>query len=226
MGQIIDAENAACAKTESVRIAGINHPEALLHPDGSGKDPSVLGCDQNMYRSPFQKQAGCGPCTATNLLDYAMQQCLPDVHVLQLTDFIEMMHLVWHYVTPGFMGVHRTRQLADGIDRYAADHKLPFLSVRLDFPARRKKRPSINAVIRFISDGLDGDSPVAFLNLSNGKLKGLESWHWVTIIALYRQSDGTLQADIANYGTMALIDLGAWLGGTRLGGGFVYCRKT
>jgi hypothetical protein len=209
-----------------VRIAGIHHPEALRHQDADGSEQEMAGCDQNMYRSSFQQQAGCGPCTATNLLDYAMQQCLPGVHALRMPDFVEMMHQVWHYVKPGFMGVHQARQLADGIDRYAASHNLPFHSVTIDYPARRSKRPSMEEVIRFLSDGLDGDSPVAFLNLSNGKLTELESWHWVTITAIFMNPGGDLQAEIANYGRLSRIDLGAWLRRTRLGGGFAYCRKT
>ncbi len=210
----------------SVRIAGIHHPEALRHPDEEGREPTVSGCNQNLYRGSFQQQAGCGPCTATNLLDYAMQQYLPGIHALNLPAFIDMMHQVWHYVTPGLMGVHRTWQLADGIDRYAAEHNLPFHAVRLDFPTRRAKRPSVDAVVRFLSDGLNGDSPVAFLNLSNGKLADLESWHWVTITAIFRDSGGELQAEIANYGILSRIALGTWLHKTKLGGGFVYCRKT
>lgn len=209
-----------------VRIAGIRHPEALRHPDDGGNGQDMSGCSQEMYRSSFQQQAGCGPCTATNLLDYAMQQCLPGVHSLNMPAFVEMMHQVWHYVTPGFLGVHRARQLADGIDRYAASNNLPFHSVRIDYPVIRSRRPSTDAIIRFLSDGLDGDSPVAFLNLSNGKLADLENWHWVTITAIFRSPGGDLHAEIANYGTISRIDLGAWLRNTRLGGGFVYCRST
>ena len=214
------------AVSGSVRIAGIHHPEALRHPDEEGSEPAVSGCDQNLYRSSFQQQAGCGPCTATNLLDYAMQQCMPGVHALRLPAFIEMMHQVWHYVTPGLLGVHRARPLADGIDRYAAEHNLPFHAVRLDFPACRAKRPSMDVVTRFLSDGLNGDSPVAFLNRSNGKLEDLENWHWVTITAIFRDSGGELQAEIANYGDLSRIALGTWLRKTGLGGGFVYCRRT
>lgn len=206
-------------------IAGIRHPEALKRLDAFGNESSLYGCDQNMYRDPFKQKAGCGPCAATNLLDYSRQQHQSDLPAMLLPDFIEMMHQVWNYVKPGLLGVHKASQLADGIDRYAAEHNLPVQAVRLEIPASRTKRPSEDAVIRFLSEGLNGDSPIAFLNRSNGQLADLESWHWVTITALHRHADGHYLADIANYGIVLQIDLSAWLCKTRLGGGFVYFRN-
>ena len=43
-------------------------------------------------------------------------------------------------------------------------------------------------MINFVRLGLDQDCPVAFLNLSNGRLTNLDSWHWVTITGLLADS--------------------------------------
>lgn len=206
------------------QIASLKNPEALKHLNGAGNEPASFGCNQSWYRKSFQQMAGCGPCAATNLIQYSSQQKIFNAPNMLLPDFVDMMHQVWSYVTPGFMGVHKTKQLANGIDRFATEHRLPFRAVRLDIPVFRINRPSQEKIIQFITDGLNENSPVAFLNLSNGRLTDLESWHWVTITELHRNSEGHYLVDIANYGLMTRIDLSSWLNSTRLGGGFVFCR--
>ena len=209
-------------------IAGIRRPadfQRTSQPAEGNADAAHYGCDQNWYSDPFQQKAGCGPCAAANLIDYAVRpQSDPASHSGSLPDFIRLMHEVWAFVTPGLMGVHRARHLADGLSRYAREHQLEIESVMLDIPVRRNRRPATASVISFITAGLHADSPVAFLNRSNGLLTEPESWHWVTITALYSSHDGTIHAEIANYGRVSLINLSAWLQTTRLGGGFVYCR--
>lgn len=215
-----------------VRMTGIRRPSDFerFGPEINESPASILyGCDQNWYRDPFQQKAGCGPCAAANLIDYAGRpQALAQDPLVKgasaMPDFVHLMHEVWTFVTPGLMGVHRARHLAEGLDRYAREHQLHLASVLLDVPVRRSRRPSDQSVIAFITDGLNVDSPVAFLNRSNGVLKEPESWHWVTIMALYRHTDGSVFAEIANYGVKSRINLSSWLRTTRLGGGFVYCR--
>lgn len=228
-------------------IAGIRRPadlERIRSADEMGAITVHYGCDQNWYQDPFQQKAGCGPCAAANLIDYtgrplqtgpADASTLPEQAIFSASqkqaaastppsDFVQLMHEVWHFVTPGLMGVHRARHLADGLDRYARAHNLPIRSVRLDIPIRRNRRPHDTDVIAFVRKGLESDSPVAFLNRSNGTLTEPESWHWVTITALYRLPDETYLVEIANNGIRSLIDLSTWLRTTRLGGGFVYCQ--
>jgi len=209
-------------------IAGIRRPADLERIQSGNETGAVTvhyGCDQNWYKDPFQQKAGCGPCAAANLIDYAGRphQTTQAAASTPPSYFVQLMHEVWHFVTPGLMGVHRARHLAEGLDRYAREHNLPIRSVRMDIPVRRNRRPEESDVIAFIQKGLEADSPVAFLNRSNGTLTEPESWHWVTITALYRLPDETTMAEIANHGIRSLIDLSTWLRTTRLGGGFVYC---
>ena len=62
----------------------------------------------------------------------------------------------------------------------------------------------------------------AFLNLSNGGLTNLDSWHWIAITALYLHDGEQLLAEVSDSGERKLIDLAFWYGSTRLGGAAVY----
>lgn len=80
----------------------------------------------------------------------------------------------------------------------------------------RTKRPDYVTVSAFLTAALRADCPVAFLNLHQGKVKELDWWHWVTIIAL----DGR-RATLLDSGKELEIDLVLWLETTRRRGGFV-----
>jgi hypothetical protein len=78
-------------------------------------------------------------------------------------------------------------------------------------------------VVYFLEGALQQDSPIAFLNLCNGDEKNLQSWHWVTIIALEYSEDGNSAfIDILDEGLIKKIDLLLWYKTTTHGGGFVY----
>ena len=60
------------------------------------------------------------------------------------------------------------------------------------------------------------------MNLSNGMLTNLESWHWVTITALCTDTN---KAEISDYGKSFEVDLSQWLKTSALGGAFVYLTR-
>ena len=64
--------------------------------------------------------------------------------------------------------------------------------------------------------GLEEECPVAFLNLCRGKVKELDWWHWVTIIAM--EGD---RVTILDSGREFDIDLALWYATTKKRGGFV-----
>ena len=69
---------------------------------------------------------------------------------------------------------------------------------------------------------LAADSPVAFLNLSHGLVKELDSWHWVTIVGLEQHGDGLMQTTILDGGREYAVDFRLWFQSTRAGGGLIY----
>ena len=93
----------------------------------------------------------------------------------------------------------------------------------LDMPKNKLNRPNLAEVLNFLDAALSKDTPVAFLNLCNGDEKGLDEWHWVTIISLDHTENGDqIFIDILDEGQIKKINLALWYNTTTKGGGFVY----
>lgn len=201
----------------------LSQPEALhfVNEDGS----TCFGCDQEWYRTPWQKRAGCGPTVAaTQLLYLNKVQGMPLAHsVSQKADCVELMETVWQHVTPTIGGVNRLEILSDGVLALASRMGTALESHLLHVPMSLCERPDLSAVVAFVAEGLRRDCPVAFLNLSNGKLHNLDEWHWVTIVSLEAEDDNrNIQAVMYDAGNRTQIDLKLWMETTVLGGGFVW----
>lgn len=92
----------------------------------------------------------------------------------------------------------------------------------LEIPGRKNiSELEIDKAFNFIEDALKEDLPVAFLNLHNGQLVNLESWHWVTIYELDREKG---RVSILDQSSLKEIDLKLWLNTSNKGGGFVVVR--
>ena len=130
---------------------------------------------------------------------------------------LRLMEEVWRYVTPGPGGLYKAEKLARGILRYGREHSVQLRSRILNIPAKRKERPPREKLFMFLQSALEDDLPVAFLNLDNGAVPHLESWHWVTLTAL----DKDLKALLYDQTGQRSADLGEWLAATKKGGGFV-----
>ena len=193
--------------------------------DGSGG--LYHGCDQDWFLSVWQRMAGCGPTVATNVLLYLLRSGLIRLpHAPQgKQDCLKLMESVWKYVTPTMRGVNRTSILLDGVVRFAAQHGNALEGMALNVPESPAKRPGVDLVVEFISEGLRTDCPVAFLNLSNGDVEVLDNWHWVTIVALEAdEGNQNVTAHIYDNGNSFPIDLKLWCHTTKQGGGFVWFR--
>ena len=136
--------------------------------------------------------------------------------------FTTFMDQIWTYVTPGHMGVNEASMLVNGIVKYAATCSISLDATTFPIPGQKNRRKPLQAFQAFVIEGLQHDSPVAFLNLSNGGLTNLDSWHWIAITALYLHDGEQLLAEVSDSGERKLIDLAFWYGSTRLGGAAVY----
>lgn len=198
------------------------HP-ALLEiniPDGG----TAIGGSQEWYREKWQRMSGCGPTAASNLIWYLARsrpglRALCDASGVGKEDFLGLMGEVFTFVTPGMGGVNTASLFTSGAIRYGEAHSIPLISNVLEIPGMPCNRPKQDTLREFILTALQADLPLAFLNLSNGTLTDLESWHWVTIIAL---DDDALLATISDQGRIFDIDLSEWLRSAVLGGAFVY----
>ena len=202
--------------------ASISRPDLLLIKE---QEPmrSTFGCNQEWFAEHWQRQAGCGPCTAATILYYLAnsRSSLDDLYTAESHNregFTCFMADIWHFVTPGHMGVNEATILADGVVRYAAGHGVILRSEIQKVPPRRKRAAPFPDFVKFIQTGLESDCPVAFLNLSNGRLPNLDSWHWVTITALSENGD----AVVSDSGQRKLISLQSWYQSSWLGGAAVW----
>jgi len=185
-------------------------PEFMNIPEPGGE--TFIGGSQDWYDKRWSRISGCGPVAASNLVWYASRM-RGDKNRYEL-----LMRDMFSFMAPGIHGVNNSKFFIDAVLRYGVEAGLKIKLDVLEVPKMVSSRPDINVVFEFLSNSLRSDAPVAFLNLSNGTVKNLENWHWVTILTL-DQACGFVE--ISDYGKMFAIDLSEWLKTTKLGGCFV-----
>ena len=207
------------------RAFAIRHPEALHIEDETGA--RFLGCEQEWYGSLWQRRAGCGPTVASNMMLYlhrtgALQ--LP-FDVTGKTGCLQLMNAMWNHVTPSPRGVNSVRRFADGLHAFSERYGYRMDCASILYPKATMKRPSFPEVVSFIADGLVLDCPIGFLNLSNGDVTNLDSWHWVTLVRMeVSQDGGRAWVEYYDGNRSEVIDLRIWCDTTRDHGGFVHFR--
>lgn len=174
------------------------------------------GCNQEWYARKWQRMAGCGPTTASNIVIYCNK-----VKHIDKGSAISIMNEMWDHVTPTLRGVNTTKIFYEGFLSYADSNGRKADFEVLDVPKDAANRPSYEKVIDFIKGSLEEDIPIAFLNLCNGEECRLDKWHWVTLISLSLEKDKIFHAQILDEGMIKTIDLDLWYRTTTLGGGFV-----
>lgn len=198
----------------------VTHPE-LLHI--WGENTLSYGATQLWYSVFWRRRAGCGPTAASNLIWYlaATQPgkygCLYDGDCRNRHEMIFLMNKVWHYVTPGMRGLNKSSMFTDGVVRFAKDRGINVTCRTLEVLSDSSLRPSPEQVLDFLVSAFRNDQPVAFLNLSNGQVKNLDNWHWVTLVS----TDENLRAEMYDDSGCELIDVALWLETTTGGGAFV-----
>ena len=188
----------------------------------TGEDGTVYrGADQDWFPKAIQRWCGCGPTTAAVILSY-LAAVKPELaglwpeRTMSQSAFAHFMCQVWDYVTPREHGLHQPGMFQEGVAAFAAARGVTLAPQVLEIPAARTHRPPFDEVARFVRSSLARDCPVAFLNLSNGKVSQLDRWHWVTIIGM----DGPM-VHILDSGREFPIDLSLWHETTKKRGGFV-----
>ncbi|MGC7873168.1 hypothetical protein ACPUYX_16795 [Desulfosporosinus sp. SYSU MS00001] len=186
---------------------------------------TFYGCNQEWYTTMWQRRAGCGPTVATNIVYYlncTRKGPRSDKGLWTKRGALLLMEEVYQYVKPTMRGIPTTKLFGDDVLKYAEAMKRNIQLEILDVPKYRKSRPLFQQLLTFLEQALHNNRPVAFLNLDNGEEKRLDSWHWVTIIAMvYAAEDSRAILRILDGGHIKEIDLGQWFQTTALGGGFV-----
>ncbi|MGD9568280.1 MAG: hypothetical protein AB7V48_08130 [Sedimentibacter sp.] len=175
------------------------------------------GCNQEWYKKPWQRMAGCGPTVATNIILYSRKNI-----GISKNESLMIMNEMWEHVTPTIKGVNSTNIFYDGLVSYSKSKNKKLCYDAVDVPKKKKMRPSFEKVVDFIKFSLKNDIPLAFLNLCNGEEVCLDKWHWVTLVSLeYEEDLSGAVIEILDEGIKKNIDLLLWYNTTTLGGGFI-----
>lgn len=210
-------QKGRCDLDSTISLA---HPERF---DITGPDGEVTrGADQDWYPDFWQRRAGCGPTAAAVIFSYLaatrreFRPLCPE-NVEEREAFTRLMCRAWQHITPTSHGLNRPEMMAQGMEEYARAAGVSLTAQVFEVPAARTKRPDFAQAAAFVRAGLEQGCPVAFLNLCRGKVKQLDRWHWVTIIAM--KGD---QVTILDSGNELDIDLALWYATTKKRGGFVW----
>lgn len=203
----------------------IKTPEAFILVDENLKQKRY-GCEQEWYQSDWQKRSGCGPTTACNLLSYiefTRSSSESDKIKTSKEDGFRLMQESWEYVTPTENGIPTTNMFCENFLYYLKTKDINASCHSIDINQDINLHPKFHDVVQFIESAMNKNSPVAFLNLCNGKVISLERWHWVTIISIeYEENETEVNVNILDEGLIKKINLKLWYETTTLGGGFVY----
>jgi len=179
----------------------------------------TYGLNQEWYPSKWQRLAGCGPTAASSLIYYTFTTDSS----LNKEAAVKLMEDVWNYVTPGMGGVYKRSMFTSGLERYFETNHINSSIRSIEITKNKKTRLSLNEAITFIENGLNMNSPIAFLNLDNGDEDKLDEWHWVVISGIdIHEAHSQVFIHIMDDGKLFAIDLELWLRTTKKGGAFVY----
>ncbi|HBN85914.1 MAG TPA: hypothetical protein DDZ89_18970 [Clostridiales bacterium] len=188
-------------------------------------DQNHYGCNQEWFGTKWQRLAGCGPSVASNIFGYLYKRngYRNTNEFYTKSEFVTLMEEIWKHVTPTVRGVNTTKIFYKGLVSYAEIKNLNLSYRFLDIITDKHEKPSLSDITTFIAEGLEKDTPVAFLNLCNGKEKNLDKWHWVTVVSMICTDDlSKVILEIFDEGLIKQVDLKLWCETTTLGGGLVY----
>ena len=199
----------------------IKHPEWL---DIQTPTKVSHGYDQEWYTQEWQRLAGCGPTTATQVLTYlGLRDGMYDrANATSQAGALSRMEEVWEYVKPRYGGgVYKTAWLEEGMQHFIDDKGWNYDVRMINVSPFRSSRDDVSVVAEFIRDGLHQDIPVAFLNRHKGHEEALWTWHWVPVWGIFSQGD-EIRCRIFDEGEIRDFSLTNWMKDTILGGGFAY----
>lgn len=207
-------------------IVSVLHPEVLTITEEESQH-TTFGGDQEWYRDEWHRQAGCGPTSAANVTAY-LALTRPELRGLYAGEdmrkgpFSAHMEDVYQFVTPGSMGLNRVEMYTRGVEEFARSRGISLKAHAFEVCGNMcKGRQTAREMAEFVREGLASDCPVAFLNLTKGRVRNLQSWHWITITSA-DIGEASLTACASDEGSERCFDLRLWYLSTRMRGGLVY----
>lgn len=183
------------------------------------------GGTQDWYESIGNRNNGCGPVAACNILYYmstkdSKYEKLYPYSSLSHTNFVKFMNWIHMYVSPSPLGEFSLTSWRNDVINYASDFGVSLVSSPCSVSSSR------NVCASYIKSGLKNDRPVGSVNLALAVGSGqVEAWHWVTITKYYQSSNDNRWVAISSMGKRRSIDWDAYyanMASSVLKGGFAY----
>jgi hypothetical protein len=206
--------------------AEILRPELLTITDEK-TDKAFFGGFQEWYKSEWHRNAGCGPTCAANVLAYLALtrpelRSLYAYETMSLSNFAQHMEEIYRFVTPGNMGLNKAEMFTEGVVQYAKSRGISLTPYLFDVPGNMaRNRAPVSELAAFVKAGLESDCPIGFLNLTKGKVKNIQGWHWITVFKA-DIDDNNLITCASDEGKEICFDLRLWYLSTRMRGGLAY----
>ncbi len=222
----------------------LDHPESLQVQLEEGKGGCSWGGQQAWFSRSWQRSRGCS-VTAASLITAYMARKAGQVslfrpyrhalrsrgfvdarHVYSKAEFLEHMEDLWTYLHPGLLGIYRPRQMKQALEQFCRDrgHSFHALSYRLKPRLFKRTAKTYEEMLDFIQSQLLFDAPLAMLIYDRGKLRTVQSWHWVSVIGIHFNKGQQARLTLIDHGNWLELDLDQWFQTTRLGGAFVSCQ--
>ena len=213
----------ACgAATASNVLAYLLRARPELCAAAADPDPHTSADDPDPHAStdapdPHSSADDLGPHASTAVPAPEPLAVPMDGPPMEKAGYLEFMKKVYRFMYPRAGGL-MSGDFLEGIDGLASEYGLPIAAERLVAPIAKPKRPSVPEVAAFVRCAFEADSPVAFLILSSAFVENLDTWHWVTILALDEEAG---RVKIVDNCEVLWADLSAWLDKSIMGGSFV-----
>lgn len=198
----------------------------ILYIYESLEDVTYFGGNQAWYEKRWNKDSGCGPTCAANITAYLamtrdnIRNLYPGSEMVQL-EFANHMEEMFHYITPGPMGVNSLDKFINGFMRFLNEKNVNLTPYVLSVDMLSLKKRNWKELQEFVIAGLKADCPLAFLNLSKGEEKRLQGWHWITITQARVEEDDVI-AYASDEGKKIEFSLKLWYLTTKMHGGLIY----
>ncbi len=203
----------------------IKNPE-LLNIYSSTENKAYFGGNQEWYLKKWNKDAGCGPTCAANITAYLAltREKFRRLYTglsMEQNEFANHMEEMFHYITPGPMGVNSLDKYIDGFMKYAKEKEIEITPFTLSVDLCNYKKRDVKKLQDFVEEALTKDCPIAFLNLSKGAETRLQGWHWITITHVRFEEDDII-ATASDEGMKREFSLKLWYLTTKMHGGIIF----
>ncbi|MFV0343202.1 MAG: hypothetical protein ACK5JH_10000 [Anaerocolumna sp.] len=190
------------------------------------EDVIYYGGNQSWYHKKWSQESGCGPTCAANITAYLAltRENLRNLYLnasMEQSDFTQHMEVMFHYITPGPMGVNSLDKFIKGFLKYLESRSISLTPKSLSVNLGDFKKRDVNRLKEFVTEALMKDCPIAFLNLSKGSENRLQGWHWITITHV-RFTEDDILATASDEGIKREFSLKLWYLTTKLHGGLIY----